>query len=599
MYNPSQLFIISDRLITLTSNLLDWPALTPNTAAYETQFATFDESISCSIFDTQPRLENGLNVFCHPRYSHPFMLINAEESHEYLALVCEQIKKKLPPLSGTSGVSYAINGHIVTQHPASQDTDKFSAKTTCIFADWVESEQLFGCLRSNKNNYELSPGLLHQVNGGILVLSMNTILAQPLLWLRLKKIITIQNFQWQSTDESLPLPLNIPDMPMQVKLVLVGDAYSLGDFELIEPELTVNALYAEFESLYSLEENNLDITPWCHYVSQVCQFFKLPQLDASCWPVLIRQAIRRSGDQNRLPTDLLWIRTVLQEAALYTQSPLITGQSLISALMTKRWRESYVHVNSQDEILSGQILIQTTGMAIGQINGLSVLQYPGHPLVIGEPTRITCVAHIGDGEVVDVERKVDLGGNIHAKGMMIMQSFLISELELDQQFPLSASIVFEQSYGEIDGDSASLAELCALISALSGQPLTQQVAVTGSVDQFGNVQPIGGVNEKIEAFFDICHARGLTEQQGVIIPAGNMRHLCLKDEVIDAVRTNKFFIWSVETVDDTLPLLTGLPWRHNEEISLHAIIQERVNATLNSDRKRIPFLLRWLNWFNR
>ncbi|MDQ2195089.1 S16 family serine protease, partial [Vibrio sp. A14(2019)] len=169
------------------------------------------------------------------------------------------------------------------------------------------------------------------------------------------------------------------------------------------------------------------------------------------------------------------------------------------------------------------------------INGLSVLEYPGHPRAFGEPARISCVAHIGDGEFVDVERKAELGGNLHAKGMMIMQAFLNAELELDQPMPLSASIVFEQSYGEVDGDSASLAELCALISALSQQPINQQIAVTGSVDQFGHVQPIGGVNEKIEGFFEVCQRRGLTGTQGVILPSTNVRHLCLHPSVIDAV----------------------------------------------------------------
>ncbi|MEG2042983.1 MAG: S16 family serine protease, partial [Hafnia sp.] len=176
----------------------------------------------------------------------------------------------------------------------------------------------------------------------------------------------------------------------------------------------------------------------------------------------------------------------------------------------------------------------------------------GHPLMFGEPSRITCAVHLGDGEFTDVERKAELGGNLHAKGMMIMQAFLISELDLEQQLPFSASIVFEQSYGEVDGDSASLAELCALISALSLAPINQQIAVTGSVDQFGHVQPIGGVNEKIEGFFEACQRRGLTGTQGVIIPATNVRHLCLNAEVIEAVKAGTFHLWAVENAEDAL-----------------------------------------------
>lgn len=160
---------------------------------------------------------------------------------------------------------------------------------------------------------------------------------------------------------------------------------------------------------------------------------------------------------------------------------------------------------------------------IGQINALSVMEFPGHPRAFGEPSRISCVVHVGDGEFTDVERKAELGGNIHAKGMMIMQAWLIAELELEQQLPFSASIVFEQSYSEVDGDSASLAELCALISALASQPINQQLAVTGSVDQFGRVQPVGGLNEKIEGFFQVCHQRTLSGTQGLLF----LRPMCV------------------------------------------------------------------------
>ncbi len=170
----------------------------------------------------------------------------------------------------------------------------------------------------------------------------------------------------------------------------------------------------------------------------------------------------------------------------------------------------------QDEILQEQILIETEGECVGQINALSVIEFPGHPRAFGEPSRISCVVHIGDGEFIDVERKAELGGNIHAKGMMIMQAFLMSELELEQQLPFTASLTFEQSYSEVDGDSASMAELCALISAPANVPINQSIAITGSVDQFGRVQPVGGLNE-IEGFFTICQQRGLTGKQGVII----------------------------------------------------------------------------------
>lgn len=194
-------------------------------------------------------------------------------------------------------------------------------------------------------------------------------------------------------------------------------------------------------------------------------------------------------------------------------------------LQQREWREGFLAERMQDEILQEQILIETEGERIGQINALSVIEFPGHPRAFGEPSRISCVVHIGDGEFTDIERKAELGGNIHAKGMMIMQAFLMSELQLEQQIPFSASLTFEQSYSEVDGDSASMAELCALISALADVPVNQSIAITGSVDQFGRAQPVGGLNEKIEGFFAICQQRELTGKQGVIIPTANIRHL--------------------------------------------------------------------------
>ncbi|EEG83801.1 hypothetical protein PROPEN_04572 [Proteus penneri ATCC 35198] len=253
---------------------------------------------------------------------------------------------------------------------------------------------------------------------------------------------------------------------------------------------------------------------------------------------------------------------------------------------------------SRDEILQDQVMIQTEGEAIGQINGLSVLDYPGYPDLIGEPTRITCVAHIGDGEFTDVERKAELGGNIHAKGMMIMQAYLNSELRLDQPQPFSTSIVFEQSYGEVDGDSASLAELCAFISTLAQQPIDQQIAVTGAVDQFGQVQPIGGVNQKIEGFFDICQQRGLTGAQGVIIPLANIRHLVLNENVQQAVKEEKFHIWPVTHVAEAITLLTRQPYYEEQcepeqsDSHLLAVIHDRITLANNQDRPKLPWFLR-------
>ncbi|MDN0085992.1 Lon protease family protein [Yersinia nurmii] len=582
----------------MTNNRLEWQSLLPNTTPYEALFATATQLAPVSFAAYQPRLENGLTLFCHPLSKPRFMLIKAQESGDYLNLLSQAIKElqanETPALAGGD---YLVHGHQVSWQPAQQGNEAFAAKSTCLCQEWIEPEQLFGCVRIHKDTVSLQPGLVHHANGGVLILSVRSLLAQPLMWLRLKQMVTQQRFEWHSPDETKPLPLHIPSMPLDLRLVLVGDRLGLGDFHDMEPELGELAIYGEFEAeLPLLDEEGMAL--WCGYINGLVQQNHLPPLSADAWPVLFKQAIRHSGDQGSLPLCPQWLTRQLAEAAMYAEEDEITGNSLDVAANNRDWRQNYLAERMQDEIELGQILIETEGAVVGQINGLSVLEYPGHPRAFGEPARISCVVHMGDGEFVDVERKAELGGNLHAKGMMIMQAFLNAELELDQPMPFSASIVFEQSYGEVDGDSASLAELCALISALSQQPINQQIAVTGSVDQFGNVQPIGGVNEKIEGFFEVCQRRGLTSHQGVILPSTNVRHLCLHQSVVEAVQNGQFHLWAVDSVTEALPLLTGLPYADEQQTSLLGIIQERI-AQMNPQDRRRPWPLRWLNWFNQ
>ncbi|CFQ28967.1 putative Lon protease [Yersinia bercovieri] len=584
--------------ITLTNNRLEWQSLLPNTTPYEALFATASQLEPVPFAVIQPRLENGMTLFCHPQSQPRFMLIKAQESTEYLALIAQAVKELQPAASALFGGDYLINGHQVTWQPAQRGDELFAAQSRCLYQEWVEPEQLFGCVRWHKDQISLQPGLVHQANGGILILSVRALQAQPLMWLRLKQMIAQQRFDWLSPDETRPLPVQIPSMPLDLRLILVGDRLGLGDFHDMEPELGELAIYGEFEVELPLVDID-GMTLWCGYINALLQQKQLPPLSVDAWPVLFRQAVRYSGDQGSLPLCPQWLTHQLAEAALYVEEDTITANALETALNARDWRHSYLAERMQDEIELGQILVDTEGQVVGQINGLSVLEYPGHPYAFGEPARISCVVHLGDGEFVDVERKAELGGNIHAKGMMIMQAFLHSELDLDQPLPFSASIVFEQSYGEVDGDSASLAELCALISALSQQPINQQIAVTGSVDQFGNVQPIGGVNEKIEGFFEACQRRGLTGTQGVILPSTNVRHLCLNQAVIEAVQNGQFHLWAVDTVAEALPILTGVVYADEQQPSLLGIIQERISQVNPLDRRRWPWPLRWLNWFNQ
>jgi len=582
----------------LTTNRLEWRALVPDTESYLELFAQPYDTDSAPFCAVQPRLFYGLQQLSQPVASADLMLVKAAEEFEYLNLIATATREVWQPNETLKGGQYAIEGNHVMLRPAQESDDKFCGYGEVVVADWIEAEQLFGCVRQFNGDVSLTPGLIHRANGGVLVLSLRSVLAQPLLWLRLKQMVLQKRFDWISPDETRPLPISVPSLPLDLKLVLVGERESLADFQEMEPELAELAIYSEFEENLQITAAE-EVALWRQWIHATAQAKQLPSPGEDAWTTLIREAVRYTGDQETLPLSPLWLTRLLREVTAFTENDTFSGEQLTQMLVQREWREGYLAERMQDEILLEQILIETEGEMVGQINALSVIEFPGHPRAFGEPSRISCVVHTGDGEFTDVERKAELGGNIHAKGMMIMQAFLMSELQLEQQIPFSASLTFEQSYSEVDGDSASMAELCALISALANVPIYQHIAVTGSVDQFGRVQPVGGLNEKIEGFFRICQQRELTGVQGVIIPVSNIRHLCLHQDVLDAVEKGQFTIWAIDEVADALPLLTNLPWDGEGQNTLMRAVQERIaQATAQDIRHRYPWPLRWLNWFN-
>lgn len=582
----------------MTTNRLEWRALVPDTDSYQEIFAQPYDSETAPFSAVQPRLSYGLVQLSQPVASADLMLVKAAEEAEYLNLIATAARECWSPEETLTGGHYLIEGQRITLRPVESAEDNFAGQAEVVAADWIEAEQLFGCVRQFAGEITLTPGLVHRANGGILVLSLRSVLAQPLLWLRLKQMVTQGRFDWISPDETRPLPVNIPSLPLSLKLVLVGERESLADFQDMEPEMASLAIYSEFEENLQIASAD-DMALWCQWIYAIAKSKVLPAPAADAWQVFIREAVRYTGDQETLPLCPSWIGRQLREVAAFTEDETFGAAELTQMLAQREWREGYLAERMQDEILLEQILIETEGEMVGQINALSVIEFPGHPRAFGEPSRISCVVHVGDGEFTDVERKAELGGNIHAKGMMIMQAFLMSELQLDQQIPFSASLTFEQSYSEVDGDSASMAELCALISALANVPIYQHIAVTGSVDQFGRVQPVGGLNEKIEGFFRICQQREFTGKQGVIIPVSNVRHLCLHQDVLDAVEQGQFTIWAIDDVTDALPLLTNLPWDGEGQNTLMRAVQERIaQASAQDIRHRYPWPLRWLNWFH-
>jgi Lon-like ATP-dependent protease len=581
----------------LTTTKLEWNDLVPDADSYQDVFesSALASETDFSLADTQPRLHYALEQLLYPRATSRFLLTKAPEEAEYLTLIGETLASLLPATHTPAGGQYDITGSIVRFEPTTDTESNFVGKQPVVIADWVEAEQLFGCLRQFNQEITLQPGLVHQANGGVLLISLRALLAQPLLWMRLKTMVTQRRFDWVSFDESRPLPVSVPSMPLDLKVVLVGERDSLAEFQEMEPELAAQAIYSEYEETLQVTDSDT-LRVWRQWVEQTASAAQLPTPAADAWATLIREAVRYTGDQETLPLCPLWLSRQLREVAALTADDTFDNDALTTMLAQREWREGFLAERMQDEILLEQILIETEGERIGQVNALSVIEFPGHPRAFGEPSRISCVVHIGDGEFNDIERKAELGGNIHAKGMMIMQAFLMSELDLEQQIPFSASLTFEQSYSEVDGDSASMAELCALISALAEVPVNQRLAITGSVDQFGRCQPVGGLNEKIEGFFAICQQRELTGEQGVIIPSANVRHLCLRQELLDAIEAKQFSIWAVDDVTDALPLLMGLAWDAEGQTNLKQIILERIaQATQQEARHRFPWPLRWLN----
>ena len=320
---------------------------------------------------------------------------------------------------------------------------------------------------------------------------------------------------------------------------------------------------------------------------------------------LYQWLVRESEDRSLINISPLTLHAILSGAGLFSNTNHLTAVDFENFFRQKIEQQSFLREQTYADILHEQVYVETEGEAVGQINGLSVIEYAGTPLSFGEPSRISCIIQFGDGEVIDIERKNELAGSVHSKGIMIAQACLANILELPSQLPFSASLVFEQSYGEIDGDSASLAAFCVLTSALSDLPLPQSIAITGAIDQFGLVHAVGGVNDKIEGFFAICQRRELTGKQGVIIPRAAIHQLCLTEDVVSAVKNQQFFIWAVDDVFQACEILFQRPFVEEEQgqdrdetekKSLSRLISRRIEYRSGAHQQ--PFNL-WATLFGK
>ena len=415
----------------------------------------------------------------------------------------------------------------------------------------------------------IKPGVLHQANGGYLILDALKVLSSPYAWEGLKRALQFGHIRIESPMEMMSLTSTVslePEpIPLDIKVILVGDRMLYYLLAQADPEFgELFKVSADFEDEFARDEQTTQ--QYARLIATMVRKESLLPFDKGAVCRVIEAAAREVEDSERITARMRNVVDLLEEAdhwARASQADRVTAAHVEQAIATRIHRSDRVSRRMQEEVLRGTILIATEGESIGQINGLSVIQMGGY--AFGHPTRITAGVRMGRGEVVDIEREVELSGPLHSKGVLILSSFLKSRYALDRPLSLGASLVFEQSYGGVDGDSASSTELYALLSAIARAPIKQSLAVTGSVNQYGRVQAIGGVNEKIEGFFDLCAARGLTGEQGVLIPASNVKHLMLRKDIVAAVAEGKFAVYPVETIDQGIELLTGIPAGEHDE----------------------------------
>jgi lon-related putative ATP-dependent protease len=409
----------------------------------------------------------------------------------------------------------------------------------------------------------IKSGALHLANGGYLILDVRKVLQQPYTWEALKRALLSRQITIESIGQMLSLittvSLEPEPIPLDIKVALIGDRWLYYLLSQLEPDFhELFKVQADFDEIMSRTDDNQDL--YARVIATISRQKQLRPFDRSAVARVIEHSSRLVGDAEKLSIQISNITDLLQEADYWAGqngNGAVDSSDVQKAIDAQIYRSDRLRERFHESILRETVRINTQGSAVGQVNGLSVIQLGDFSF--GIPSRISARVRLGKGEVINIEREVNMSGPIHSKGVLILSSFLGARYAADENLSLSASLVFEQSYSGVEGDSASSAELYALLSAISKIPIRQSLAVTGSVDQHGNVQAIGGVNEKIEGFFDICKARGLTGEQGVLIPESNVKNLMLRRDVVEAVAEGKFQVFPVANIDHGIEILTGIP----------------------------------------
>ncbi|MEG9531706.1 AAA family ATPase [Mannheimia indoligenes] len=529
----------------MTTFLLSSSALT-----VEYPFSYLNKKVN--FLDFQPKAKQALDQFMQAKFG-SLLVLKSELFPEFINELTDYLKKDNSSISIVTKMDFNKNN---------------------LFGYYMFLE------REQKTEYVT--GAIQEANNGVLIVNINSLLLDITQWDKLKQALLFGEYESHSINE---LPHFLAKEKSSFKLILIGEREDISTLSAYDDSLYQVAQYTEIKSYLSLNNN---VEEWANYIQTYAENIINKRLTPAALNQFLQAYIRESESR-----DLISISpTLLRKHLLGIQNfyaNTVEINEVKSYFDYLEQQSSILNEYTVEDILSNQLYIETEGEEIGQINGLSVIDFEGVPHSFGEPLRISCNVQYGDGEIHDIERKVELGGNIHSKGIILAQSCLANLLELPTQLPFSASIAFEQSYGEIDGDSSSLAIFSVLVSALSKLALPQSIAVTGAIDQFGNVLSVGGVNQKIEGFFNICHARQLSGQQGVIIPAACLSHLSLRADVIEAVEQNQFKIWAVENVFDALEILFGREFYDDEKAvksnksSLFTLIHQQLDECNNEE----------------
>ncbi|MFW6266713.1 MAG: Lon protease family protein [Halanaerobium sp.] len=437
----------------------------------------------------------------------------------------------------------------------------------------IEGKSQFGTISTNFTM--IRSGSLHRANGGFLIVHAKDLLTNPFCWDTLKRALINQEITVENIGEqyrSVPIITLKPEaVELDLKIIMIGSPYIYYLLYNYDDEFSeLFKIKADFDT--EMERNERNIAKFADFISSVINRDQLKEFSAEAVSAMIDFSSRLTGDREKLSTKFNEIIEILVEADVWSDSfgeEIVSGESVKKAIEEKEMRSNLLEEKIQEQIDRDHLLLDVSGREVGQINGLSVYQAGNYSF--GRPARITARSYLGKEGVINIEREAKMSGRIHSKGVMILTGYLGGKYAQDAPLSLTASIAFEQSYGGVDGDSATCAEVVALLSSLADIPVRQDIAITGSMNQKGVVQPIGGVNEKIEGFFKVCQAKGLTGEQGVIIPQRNLDNLMLEQEIIEAVDQGKFNLFSIDKIDQALEIMLD---KEAEEI--HNAVKEKL-----------------------